>query len=231
MHGNESLMLIAEEIAPNSVDQSSGRYSYIEDRGWYLATQIRRDGSSSSIQAVHTRKWIAEDGSGRILRERSIVEGEPPVKSDDSFEPGKLFLQWTSAELSGSRAELGELVRERAGGTSAARLLRLISALYLEQPVPVKARANILRILADVPDLMSSSVTSDRGGRAGAAVCADSDYSGLPTRYTLGFDTHTGTLLWSEQMLTSSAGSLGVPIPFVTSYTLYLDSGRTDRMG
>jgi hypothetical protein len=60
-------------------------------------------------------------------------------------------------------------------------------------------------------------------GREGVAISTESDLSRLPTEYLLVFDPATGQLLDSEQILNKSAGKLGVPIPSVIAYTVYLD--------
>jgi hypothetical protein len=49
---------------------------------------------------------------------------------------------------------------------------------------------------------------------------------GLPQRQILMFDTTTGALLASENLLTKTAGALGVAVPSVISYTLLFPTGR-----
>jgi hypothetical protein len=49
---------------------------------------------------------------------------------------------------------------------------------------------------------------------------------GLPQRQIPMFDTTTGALLASENLLTKTAGALGVAVPSVISYTLLFPTGR-----
>jgi hypothetical protein len=105
-----------------------------------------------------------------------------------------------------------------------------VSDLYNEQPVGPELRAAILRLLATLPGLRYDGTTVDRAGRNGFAISTESDLSGLPTEYLLVFDPATGQLLDSEQILNKSAGKLGVPIPSVIAYTVYLDSRRTNDL-
>ena len=62
---------------------------------------------------------------------------------------------------------------------------------------------------------------TDRAGRTGTAIATDSSFTGLPVRYVLVFDPHTGGLLASEQWLTTTAGALDVPVPSVIQYHLW----------
>jgi hypothetical protein len=85
-------------------------------------------------------------------------------------------------------------------------------------------RSAILRLLAQLRILRYDGTVADRAGRAGQAFSLDSDYSGLPTRYTVIFSADTGELIADEQVLTSTAGKLNVAIPAVIGYTLYLEA-------
>ena len=70
--------------------------------------------------------------------------------------------------------------------------------------------------------------TTDRAGREGIAVSLESDFGGLPTRYTLIIDPDDGKILAWEEMLTTTAGALNVPIPSVIGYTTYRQSTYTN---
>jgi hypothetical protein len=96
-------------------------------------------------------------------------------------------------------------------------------------PLPPAVRAAVLRFVAATPGIRLTGHVTDRAGRPGIAVSLDSDYSGLPTRYTLIFDEHDGRLLGDEEMLTTTAGKLNVPVPSVIGYTTYIDGHYTDN--
>lgn len=80
--------------------------------------------------------------------------------------------------------------------------------------------------MGSLPGLELLGETVDREGRPGIAVGIESAGSGLPTMHTLIFDPLDGRLLSEEQVLTRTAGALGVPVPSVISYTLHEDHVR-----
>ena len=73
----------------------------------------------------------------------------------------------------------------------------------------------LMGVLAQAPDVRILGTVTDRAGRTGTAVATDSSFTGLPMRYVLVFDPHTGGLLASEEWLTTTAGALDVPVPSV----------------
>jgi hypothetical protein len=58
----------------------------------------------------------------------------------------------------------------------------------------------------------------------------ESDYSGLPTRYTAIIDPDTGALFGEDEELTSCAGKLNVTIPCVIAYTTFLSARYVDEV-
>jgi hypothetical protein len=85
----------------------------------------------------------------------------------------------------------------------------------------------MLRYLSTVPGLTVLGQVTDRAGRSGVGFAVESDYSGLPTRYTVIIDPDDGRLLDCEETLTTTAGNLNVPIPSVISYTVLVSSRYT----
>jgi hypothetical protein len=83
------------------------------------------------------------------------------------------------------------------------------------------SQAALMGVLAAAPGVRTLGSVTDRAGRAGTAIAADSAFTGLPLRYVLVFDPHTGALLSSEQWLTTTAGALDVPVPSVIQYHLW----------
>ena len=110
-----------------------------------------------------------------------------------------------------------------------AERLVAIQDAYLEMPLRPAVRAAMLRYLAATPSLTYSGAATDRAGRNAVAFSVVSSYAGLPTRYTLLIDARTGGLLDYEETLTQTAGKLGVKIPAVISYMLFLSAGYTDH--
>ncbi len=97
-----------------------------------------------------------------------------------------------------------------------------VTDLLRDRVLLPRERAAVLRIISGLPELRYEGETHDRAGRPGQAYSLDSDYSGLPTRYTLIVDPTNGVILANEQMLTTRAGELQVSIPSVIGYETYL---------
>jgi hypothetical protein len=223
----------------------AGRYQYVETRGWYLNTAISARAARSAVIPVIRRQWIAADGSGRIItrpgspwfpsaesRRAWHEAGDArPRPADQTYGPGGLSFMWRPGSLSSDPAVLRrQLAEGHPASLGPAETLVAVGDLYGEQPVDPAIRAAVLRVIAALPGLRYDGTATDRAGRTGIGVSVESDLSGLPTRYIMIFSPGTGQLLDSEQVLTTSAGKLGVPIPSVIAYTIYLSSGRTHTL-
>ena len=112
-----------------------------------------------------------------------------------------------------------------------AERLVAVTDLWKQQAPPPALQAAMLRVLATQPGLVNRGTVTDRAGRTGVAVSIDSSYTGLPTRYTLILDPTTGMLLDYEEMLTTTAGKINVPIPSVVSYTVWINYGDVGQIG
>jgi hypothetical protein len=108
----------------------------------------------------------------------------------------------------------------------AEELLTAVKDLRAQRALSPALRAAVLRMLAAQPSIVSLGTATDRLGRVVQAVALDSASSGLPTRHVLLLDQTTGELLGAEDILTTSAGKLGVPIPSVISYVIYVRDGH-----
>lgn len=142
--------------------------------------------------------------------------------------PEQLSTDPTTLERQLLDAEVGS---DSHGGLPAAEeLLAAVKDLRAQRALTPALRAAVLRMLANQPSIVSLGTATDRLGRVVQAVALDSAASGLPTRHVLLLDESTGELLGAEDILTESAGKLGVPIPSVISYVIYVRDGqvRTD---
>ena len=106
-----------------------------------------------------------------------------------------------------------------------------ISDLHRERVLDGPLRAAVLRVLATVPGMEYHGTVTDRRGRVGAAFSLEHDLGGLPTRTTFVVDEATGQLLATEDVLTTTAGMLQVPIPSVTSYETFLVAESAEGTG
>jgi hypothetical protein len=90
--------------------------------------------------------------------------------------------------------------------------------LYSIYAVPQQTRAQVLRILADLPGISWRGAVTDRAGRAGVAISVDT----ATTREILIFDPKTGALLaWDEVERSNDT---------VAGATLFLRYDHTDQL-
>lgn len=222
-----ALRRVADRTAALPDTTGDGRYALVETRSWDLSTLVDGDRRvTSAVVESRTSTWIADDGSGRRARMYQ-VPGERPHVDDTTSSAGGLSLMWPLRSLPADDAALArELERGHPVENGPAERLVAIGDAYRQMPLPPAVRAAVLRYLATTPGLMLTGRVVDRAGREGLAVSVDSDHSGLPTRYTLIFDPADGRLLGSEDTLTTTAGKLGVRVPSVIAYTVFLDGSR-----
>ncbi len=218
----------AAEAQPPAV----GTYQYLERAGWYLDTSVSEGVATSEILPETEELWITGDGSGRWVSmdaSGKIVADEPVAAGElTTFDLTALPLERTAlgAQLLGDPQVPGD---DNAGIPDdierVERATEILTAHAGGGRLPPPAlRAALFRVLAD-QDLTVFGRTTDRAGRPAVAVGMDADYSGLPTSHRLLIDPDTGNLLAEEEILTTDAGALNVPIPSVISYTLNLASG------
>lgn len=220
---------IAQATATLPDDTGTGRYAHLTSRGWHLWTSVAGQRVTSQVVPQLSESWFSADGAGRTL---TTVEqpGKRPHREDERYEPGQLAgTPDLRARPSDDRLLAEQLERGHPVHNGPAERLVAIKDTYRQVPVRPAVRAALLRYLADTPTLTATGTVTDRAGRDGLAVSLESDYSGLPTRYTLIIDPDTGRLLASEDTLTTTPGALNVAIPSVIGYTTFLTAQYTDR--
>jgi hypothetical protein len=224
-----ALREIAARTAELPDDTGTGTYAYVETRDWSLFTRIDDDQPvHSEVVESRNRNWSADDGSGRSWTRYRAPLHLPEV-DDTTYGPGELGLHWALRSLPADDTALARALE--AGHpveNGPAERLVAIGDAYRQMPLPPATRAAVLRYLAATPGLRLAGRVTDRAGRSGLAVQLDSDYSGLPTRYTLIFDPDDGRLLGREEMLTTRAGKLNVKVPSIIGYEVFLESHYTD---
>jgi hypothetical protein len=211
----------------------TGRYQYVETSGWGLVAEVSNRGTSVAVVPTLRQQWIAADGSGRLIQRPQAPQFPNPADrkkwaggyllgSDHAFGPGGLGPIWQPGSLSTEPSVLRRQLEKGYSGGSAP--LSSVSELYDEQPVSPAVRAAILRMLAAVPGLRYDGTGTDRVGRSGIGISLETSRF----RYVLIFDPVTGQLLDSELVVLTKS-QLDLPVPFVTGYTVYLASGRTNQ--
>lgn len=227
--GPALLKAIAARTGRLSDDTGTGRYSYVELRSWHLWTAVDGQRVTSEVVPQQTRTWRASDGSGRI--ETATLRASATSYRTEDYGPGELAALWPAGSLSSDdRTLAAQLASGHPATNGPAERLVAVQDAYQQMPLRPDVRAALLRYLARTPGLEVTGNVADRAGRLGLAFSLESDYSGLPTRYTLIIDPGNGRLLGSEEMLTRTAGKLNVPVPSVIGYTVYLEADYADEL-
>jgi hypothetical protein len=195
---------------------ANGHVHYQDTDAWTLFTSVAEHHATStnSITPARRQSWTTDDGAGQAVSTIAGVHSTVTMNGKSQM--------FDLARLSTDPATLADqLAAGRPTVNGSAELFQAVVDLW-QQQVPAPAlQAAILRVLSNATDIKDEGLVTDRGGRSGHAVSVDSNYSGLPTRYTLIFSPASGMLLDYEETLTTSAGALNVPIPSVVRYVLW----------
>lgn len=197
-----------------------GTYQYTKIRSWSLYTSVAQGKAKSALVPSTQETWRATDGPG-VSRTTSstgtVTHGPLPIDNVKySTDPIQLATQ---------------LAVGHPTSYGAAERITAVVDLILSHRVDPQLEAALLRVLARENGLVNQGVVTDRVGRQGVAVGVDANLGGLPTRYSLIFDPTTGALLDYEEMLTTSAGQLNVPIPSVVRYNVWAEHATTTKPG
>jgi plasmid stability protein len=196
-----------------------------------------------SVAISNTReKWVASDGSGRLL----VESGEPrflgprdkatwkaagspeldsPGTSDQSFGPNDISYTDFS-EYSTDPDELYDQIRGKAEGhghSTDAEMLVLVGDLLRETVAPPDLRAALFEVAARIPGVELVGEATDPVGRRGTAVARTSDDAG--ERHELIFDPETSELLAEREVLLERVDWIDVEPGTVIVYQVYMNSG------
>ena len=209
-------------LAERQLPAPAGRYDFVKTRGWYYGVTVDQGGAvTGQLDPTSRQQWIALDGSGRIDETRGGSNSLNDFAAEGLAGPQ----EWPT-DPAALRAELGKSHPDY--GTS--EWFTAVGDVWGMQVVSPRLQAGLLRMLADERELSNAGTVTDRIGRSGVAVSTESSHTGLKTRYTLIFDPKTGMLLDFEQVLLES-GKLPVKVPSTSSYTVWISTGRVNRIG
>ncbi|QKW22734.1 CU044_5270 family protein [Kitasatospora sp. NA04385] len=212
----QELAEIARRTAARS-EPDGGPDSVLEWRDWNLSTRVDGNTVTSRVLTEQHRALLHPDGTGT---QSSRFDGRP--ERTEPYAAG-LYRQPVPADPDALRALLRASTPAVDTPSGLAQALR---GLLRTQVLDPGQRAAVLRLVAALPGLSYDGSVTDRAGRPGEAFSAESDGSGLPTRYTFVVDPDSGRILGDEATLTTRAGALNVPVPSVISYTAYLSARR-----
>lgn len=230
------LNTLAERAAESNMPyMESGQTEYIKMKNWYLDSQIEADDTTSAVQPARQQLWREPDGSGRTVTTElapTFPDGNDRSGWDSDAAGDKRSEKWNDdlAVYGADRpptdtGKLRDWLARGHGGSDTPEQVKLVESvtdLVGERALLPQERASMLRLLANLDALHYDGTTHDRAGRSGYAFSLRSEYTGLPTRYTLIIAPDTGKVLGYEEMLTDTAGKLNVAIPAVTEYETYL---------
>jgi hypothetical protein len=204
-----------------------GDVAEVHTKQWALYSRIGDKQVTSDVVVENRTTWRRPDGSGLVRSSYTAASVGVPPPTSDTLEPAPAAVR--SRELSSDPVVLAtQLAKGHPASNGPAERIVAIRDAVLDAPLGPTVRAALLRYLAATPGLTFDGSVVDRAGRHGLAFSVESDYSGLPTRYTVIVDPHTGALLGEEEELTSRAGKLNVKVPCVIAYTTFLGAKYLD---
>jgi hypothetical protein len=185
------LLLHYAAAASRQPADPAGAYQYQRTRSWSLATRIDGSTVTSRVIASTSELWRAANGAGGYRTNEATAARTQP--------PGTPMMYDVSALSHDPATLLRQFHRAHPADLGAAEVVTAFTDLWQQQVPPPALEAAALRVLAGQEGIVVRGTTTDRAGRPGVAVSVDSDYSGLPTRYTLIFNPATGMLLDTER--------------------------------
>ncbi|MFG3553695.1 CU044_5270 family protein [Micromonospora sp. NPDC047557] len=226
------LRTLASEIKDTEYDHRTGRYMYHQTRVWGEPVLSSPDGRHHMAFAGESKVWQAADGTGSQSNKqlepqypdqesRVYWQRRFPSRSTVTSSPAPSLIPLPPMELtppSADPSQLRELLNVNSGAGAASKG---VSTLYARYVVPRAIRAEILRVIADVPGFRWRGRVADRAGRAGVAVTVDDRENHQQS--LLIFDPTTGELL-AYELLTLA------PVR-ISAYQLILETTWTDRIG
>ncbi|MFF5218951.1 CU044_5270 family protein [Micromonospora sp. NPDC000442] len=226
------LRALAATIKDAEYEHLDGRYMYHHTKVWGDPVMTSADRRHHVALAGETRVWQAADGTGSQIN-KQLEPQYPDQESRDYWQRNLASLPTVDAtaapamiplppmELtppSADPSQLRELLKVEYGPGAASKE---VSTLYARFVVPRAARAEILRVLADVPGFRWRGQVTDRAGRAGVAITFDDREHDAQS--LLIFHPKTGELLAHERLTLS-------PVR-ISAYKVILDAAWTDRIG
>jgi hypothetical protein len=216
---------------------ATGKYAHLIVTSWSLTTRIDGRQVTSAVVPTTTESFVAADRSGQLTRRyeaptfasaadrrRWTKAGAPGGTGDattSTYSAGQFPQMFAAPAPTDAAAMSSYLEAGHPADNGPAEILIAAADLVKAQVLDPAQRASLLQVLATVPGLASDGAVVDRSGRSGQAYSVTSNFTGLPTRYTVIIDPTSGQLLGLEQTLTTRAGSLNVPISSVVEYETF----------
>jgi hypothetical protein len=220
------LRALADGIADAPYEHHTGRYAYHHTRVW--GDPIQSNGRYVMGYASESWTWQADHGTG-VERDLQLEAQFPDAASRDYYAT-RLPRTASSVPHTGplpptpipplptDRAGLEEQIQTRYGSGAVVKFLPYFYTTYV---VPRAQRAEILRMLADMPGWVWRGTVTDRAGRSGVAITADA--AEYHQRYLVILNPVTGELFATELQMTAPAR--------ISTYQILLETDRTNTAG
>jgi len=230
------LRQLAERLVAAPYEQHTGRYTYHRYVIWGDPTLASGPYVLGYVHEDET--WHLSDGSGQ-QRTRQLEPQYPDQASRDFWQhnlnsgqvkdrngapinatqpPTTLPLPADDRSLPADPAQLAQFLKTQYGAGAACKEVEMA---YLRYAIPRETRAQILRVLADVPGFLWRGEATDRAGRKGLAITFDDREH--DEQELLIFDPDTGALLAGELIVLSRKRT--------STYIVILETDLTDHLG
>ncbi|GAA2369491.1 hypothetical protein [Dactylosporangium salmoneum] len=207
----------AGRLQAAATDGQHGAYEYIATRSAERDGELTPTGPAGQLAYRLLTTWTKQGGGRATLHTLAATEPACPALSDQTWdEPGR----WDGPLGTDPAAELHRLTGTGTGTTLATRtdpygidLFGQIGEEATNRILSRAARAALLRMLADQPDIEVRTGVRDRLGRPGIAVSTVLLTPLGPNllRRTLIFAPDTGELLATQRQFQTATGAPGVP--------------------
>jgi hypothetical protein len=223
------LRALADTIGDAPNDVHTGRYAYHDVTFWGDPVESAGNGRYVMAFASNEKVWQLPDGTGKQIDTQ--LQPQFPDKASQEYWTHSQALPTdigTPHTVSLPPLDIPPLPTDLAGLRTlldvtygAGQVCKDMGTIYAQYAVPREIRAQILRVLADVPGFVWRGTVTDRAGRTGVAITHDDPQWGQ--QELLVFDPKTGALLANE-LLTLSPKR-------ISTYQLILATDRTDTVG
>jgi len=224
------LRTLVQRAGAQTIPTRSGRYTQVHVQTWSLDTT----GPASDLPpaAIDEQLWLADDRSGR-----HILTPVPATPTDHPGTPTVIEypphqFQLTVDNPSDNPMYLAaQMSNHDPASNGPQAMLRALADMHRQHALYPRQQAAALQVLVDTDGLTDRGTTTDRRGRTGVAITADSgDTASGIVRDIAVFDPTTGALLSFEQVVLLSPPRSALHPPAVVSYVLFLAHDRTDQL-
>ena len=234
------LLAMADALRPGS-EPAGGPVTYVKTRAWALSTAADEDGAAAAVIPFEEELWRAPDGSGLTRqswlppqfaneeqqREWERLAGDSPTGTHTKrYKRGERQTVTAEPPSADPRQLAAQLFAHQPRENGPKSAVRAVADIYRDWVLPFDVRVQVLRFLADQDGLTYHGRATDREGREGVAITADSEGE----RDLIILDPTTGGLFAYESILTERPEALSVKVPAVFSYFSLLDSRLLGRV-